>query len=111
MSQMRAVRCKGGCRLPPKDASQMHNSLNEWMWQHALGTSDGVLHPLPRGTVPPKAAICTLLFNPVYKFILIKNTKVAGTSVFLNFGGFCKAGITLEEAKVRPVPGNWHIPA
>lgn len=84
----------------------MQNSLNEWLWQHALGTADGVLHPLPRGAVPPKAAICTLLFNPIYKFILIKNTKVAGTSVFVDFGGFCRPGITLEEAKVRrPL---WH---
>lgn len=78
----------------------MRHGLSEWMWQHAIGTSDGELHPLPRGAVPPKAAICTILVNPVYKFILVKNTKVAGTSVFLSLGGFCKAGISLEEAKV-----------
>jgi hypothetical protein len=74
--------------------------LHEWMWMQLLGTDDGALHALPAGSAPPKAGICTLLFNPIYKFILIKNTKVAGTSVFLNFGGFCPPGITLEQAKV-----------
>lgn len=52
------------------------------------------------GESPPKAGICTLLFNPTYKFIVVKNTKVAGTSLFLKFGGFCPPGITPEKAKV-----------
>eukprot|EP00892_Ulva_mutabilis_P012447 jgi/Ulvmu1/9575/UM054_0005.1 len=94
--------------LPSKGTDQMRNGLNEWIWQHAIGTSDGELHALPRGVVPPKAAICTLLFNPVYKLILIKNTKVAGTSVFLNLGGFCQPGITMEKAKAQP-PCLWHV--
>ena len=53
------------------------------------------------GESPPKAGICTLLFNPMYKFIVVMNTKVAGTSLFLKFGGFCPSGINLETAKAR----------
>ena len=61
------------------------------------GTLVSVMHA---GESPPKAGICTLLFNPTYKFIVVKNTKVAGTSLFLKFGGFCPPGITPEKAKV-----------
>lgn len=76
------------------------NAVWNWAWEQTLGQSDGSVGVLPLGESPPKAALCTVLFNPVYKFILIKNTKVAGTSVFLKFGQLCPAGISLKQARV-----------
>jgi hypothetical protein len=91
-------------RLPDlHDSGSERQALYDWSWNHTLGADDGSSGVLPIGVAPPKAGLCTVSFNPIYKFIFIKNTKVAGTSVFLSFGGFCRAGITLEEAKV-PCP-------
>ena len=71
-----------------------------WAWEQTLGREDGRVAVLPLGVAPPKAALCTVLFNPVYKMIFIKNTKVAGTSVFVKFGQMCPEDITLEKAAV-----------
>lgn len=51
----------------------------------------------------PRAGLCTVMFDPIYKFIFIKNTKVAGTSVFLSLGKFCPENVTLASAMVRPL--------
>jgi hypothetical protein len=97
------------CRLPHEANGPVRTQLEDWVWRQVLGTDSGESQALPLGVAPPKAGLCTLLFNPIYKFVLIKNTKVAGTSVFLNFGGHCPDGITLEEAKVCRAGGSRFI--
>jgi hypothetical protein len=88
-------------RMPPQIEQDIRENVLAWAWQQTLGRTDGSSGVLPIGALPPKAGLCTVLFNPIYKFIFIKNTKVAGTSVFLNFGGMCKTGTTLAIANVR----------
>lgn len=75
--------------------------FDDWLWNQTLGTDAGDIRILPLGDSPPLSAPCTVLFSPLYKFIFIKNTKTAGTSLFLKFGGFCPEGISLESARKR----------
>ena len=56
--------------------------------------------PPPIGAAPPRAALCAVLFNPVYKVAFIKNTKVGGTSLASALGGHCKPEMTFEEVQV-----------
>lgn len=87
-------------RLPPHARTVIRKRWDDWLFQQFLGEEDGSWNPLPSESAPPKAGSCMVLINPVYKFILVKNTKVAGTSIFVKFGGFCPEGITYDDAKV-----------
>eukprot|EP00892_Ulva_mutabilis_P004467 jgi/Ulvmu1/2392/UM131_0003.1 len=77
-----------------------HQHVRDWLWQSTLGGIDGRLPP-SRGEVAPRVDKCMVLINPIYKFIFIKNTKVAGSSVFESLGGMCPPEITFERAKER----------
>lgn len=83
----------------------------KWSWEYTVGRSDPSADAARIDiALPPKAGMCTVLFNPFYKLIFIKNTKVAGTSVFLNFGGGCKETPTLADAQVPPSPVTHRVP-
>jgi hypothetical protein len=89
------------CRLLSGKPDGARGDILRWSWDFTLGREDPDTGDVLLETdQPPKAGLCTVLFNPIYKFIFIKNTKVAGTSVFLNFGGECMEPPTLETAKV-----------
>lgn len=77
-----------------------HKHIYDWIWQRTLGDSSGEVVSQPRSTVAPRVDKCVLLFNPVYKLIFIKNTKVAGSSVYESLGSYCPPTITLEAARV-----------
>lgn len=77
-----------------------HGDLMVWLADKLLGQTEASAAPLAE--LPPKADMCILLFNPVYKFIFIKNTKVAGTSVAKSLGRSCPPGLSVEEMRVRP---------
>lgn len=99
---MRNESAQVSCRLPDlHDPERERQALYDWAYNHTLGNDDGNSGVLPLGVAPPKAGLCTVSFNPIYKFIFIKNTKVAGTSVFLNFGGFCGNNVPLETTQVH----------
>ena len=87
-------------RGDPEGPNGVRQPIFAWAWRHVLGEPDGSPAQLPLGEAPPKAGVCVVLFNPIYKMIFVKNTKVAGTSVLLSFGGLCPAGIDLKTAQV-----------
>ena len=97
------------CRQLRGEQAEVRKDVMEWAYAQALGHEDGSNGALQLGAAPPKAGLCTVLFNPAYKFIFIKNTKVAGTSVFLNFGGSCDGSQTLARLHVRTLQGPFII--
>lgn len=73
-----------------------------------MGDADGQVRLPPRGITAPKLDECKLFFNPVYRFIYIKNTKTAGSSVLAALNP-CPQQATLEEVnmRVQPPPHLW----
>jgi hypothetical protein len=94
--------CKLQCRLPNGKPQGVRGDIMQWAFEYTLGGVHAAGREMPLGEAPPKAGLCTVLFNPFYKFIFIKNTKVAGTSVFTHFGGDCNPEPSLD-AQVRNV--------
>lgn len=95
--------CSCASRKPRAEPQSIRADLLKWAYDQTLGRVDGSAAMLPLGDAPPKAGLCTVLFNPFYRIIFVKNTKVAGTSVFLHFGGKCKRDApTLDQSEVRP---------
>ena len=88
------------CRMKMCDPRMAEGAFS-WVWDQIKGEEGGIVSRMPLGTVPPKAALCTMLFNPVYKVAFVRSTKVGGTSLMNAIGNNCKLGISWEELQVR----------
>ena len=69
------------------------NSTNAWIWAVAMGDQNGVITPPAAGVTAPKLDDCRVFFNPVYRYIYIKNTKTAGSSVLDAMGPICPESV------------------
>ena len=101
-----------------KNATQRWNeTFMPWMWAHKVGADGDTFPDLNPGKLAPIAGNCPFFFNPHYKFVFIKNTKVGGTSVWVHFGMFCEADELTLTSNVRPFSCSdvllvfvWRIP-
>lgn len=75
--------------------------LENWLWDELL-MKEHILESYDHDPQPPKAGLCNALFNPVYKFIFVRNPKVAGQALFAKFGRYCAKDMSLENAKESP---------
>ena len=90
------------CKLGMCDMRQAQKVF-DWVWaQTKLLKRNKLPAPEALGVLPPKAALCTVLFNPYYKVAFVKNTKVGGSSMVSGLGGHCNPDASLQDLAVRP---------
>ena len=77
---------------------RLGNNFLSWAWEQSVGAAP----QLRLGEAPPKAALCMVMFNPVYKVAYIKSSRTASTAVVEAMGGFCPEDARLDFAEVRP---------
>lgn len=79
--------------------------LDQWLEDHWVspgGNSSGSSGAGPRLPAPgepaPQSEGCKAFINPVYKYIFLRNTKVAGTSINDALGGTCGGDVPVTSA-------------
>ena len=102
MRTMRNMSAGPQRRWPPglsigPGVEERRNSTNEWIWDLAMGGRKGQITPPAAGLTAPKLDDCRVFFNPVYRYIYIKNTKTAGSSVLDAMGTICPDSIMEAE--------------
>ena len=80
--------------------AERRNEIDQFISDIALGDGDGEIRQPVRGATAPKLTECKFFYNPIYRYIYIKNTKVAGSSVVEALAPFCPNNFTAEDAMV-----------